>query len=253
MAVIPCCADLGKFRPDEAARAKVRGELGVGERDLVVVYSGSLGNWYLAGEMARFFAQVHARRPDARWLVLTPSDPAELAAHAARAGVPGDHLHFRRARPAEMPGLLAAGDMGLSFIQSCFSKTGSSPTKVAEYLASGLPVVLNADIGDQRDLAAERDCAVILGSYAGPELGVAAEQAIRLAARPRAERAAAAVLGATRHFSLDDLGVPRYEALYRALVAGPRRAGQGRVVGRGAARAPAGGDGSRMATSGSVA
>ena len=43
---------------------------------------------------------------------------------------------------------LRAADIGLSFIKPSYSKLASSPTKIAEYLASGLPIICNAGIGD---------------------------------------------------------------------------------------------------------
>src|SRR6185436_2282485 len=47
---------------------------------------------------------------------------------------------------------LAAADAGLSFIKRCESKVASSPTKNGEYLACGLPLILNAGIGDSDSL-----------------------------------------------------------------------------------------------------
>ena len=75
---------------------------------------------------------------------------------------PSSQPMSRAVPPAGMPAALVAGDVGLSFIQPCFSKTGSSPTKVAEYLACGLPVVVNAGIGDQGALAAEAPACTVM-------------------------------------------------------------------------------------------
>jgi glycosyltransferase involved in cell wall biosynthesis len=116
-----------------------------------------------------------------------------------------------------MPSFLSACDVGLSFILSSFSKAGSSPTKVAEYLACGIPVVLNGDIGDQADLAADRDAAVVIESFAEAHLVAAADRALALAGRPLGERIAAGRAAARERFDLETVGVARYERLYRAL------------------------------------
>jgi glycosyltransferase involved in cell wall biosynthesis len=50
--------------------------------------------------------------------------------------------------PQEVASYLSASDAGLAFIKPCFSKLASSPTKNAEYLACGLPIVINSDVGD---------------------------------------------------------------------------------------------------------
>lgn len=215
--VVPCCADLEKFDATAEERAASRAALGIADDQLVITYSGSLGTWYLEDEMARFVAQVQKRAPRAVWLVLTPGDAASLKARAVAHGIAESSLLLRKVPPPEMPRMLAAGDLGLSFIQSCFSKMGSSPTKVAEYLAMGMPVVVNADIGDQRDLSVEANAAITLEDFSDESLRGAAERATALAQVPYAQRRAVTRDVATRHFGLIEVGITRYAALYQEL------------------------------------
>lgn len=217
VAAIPCCVDMERFRFDLGARARLRPELGIDDR-LVLVYAGSLGSWYREPQLARF-AGILKRRAERRiaFLVLTPSPPEELVGLLEAEGLSRDEIVVRRARPQEMSGYLSAGDIGLSFIMSCFSKKGSSPTKVAEYLACGLPVVLNGDIGDQAELAADAEACVVLDGFADAELEDAADRALALAQRPLTERVAASRRVAEDRFGLEKVGVARYEELYRAL------------------------------------
>lgn len=224
--VVPCCVDLDRFSPDQASRTEARAELGVGDR-LVLLYSGSLSSWYLEDEMARFAAEVRAaakeRGLDVALVVLSPSPSEPFRAKLAARGFAGADVIVRKVAPARMAHFLRAGDIGMSFIQSCFSKKGSSPTKVAEYLASGLVVALNGDIGDQRDLAPETQACAVLGDYSDAELAGAAHRVVTLALAPYEQRSAETLRVARRHFSLSDVGVPRYERLYRALAAGTSR------------------------------
>lgn len=214
---IPCCVDLERFQFDEGARHALRNELGVDGR-LVVVYSGSLGGWYQERELATFVARVKraCRRPLA-FLVLTHHPTAELEVHLRSEGVTNDELVVRRVPPAQMAKHLSAGDLALSFIKGCFSKLGSSPTKVAEYLACGLPVVLNGDIGDQGDLAAEPDACVVLDSLSNDALADGVAPALALAERPLEHRIAATREVADRRFGLDRIGVARYARLYETI------------------------------------
>lgn len=218
--VIPCCVDLGKFKASAAERIRIRRELGL-EDAFTLVYSGSLGTWYLEPEMAEFANAVREllrkRGRRTAFLCLTPSAAASLRRHLEGGGFPSTDIITMRVKPASMPSYLNAGDCGLSFIQSCFSKKGSSPTKVAEYLACGNIAVVNGDIGDQADLAVEAHSCVVLPSFASADIAMAAQRAATIADVPFDRRVVATVDTARRHFGLEEVGVARYIRLYEAL------------------------------------
>lgn len=220
LSVIPCCVNMDRFSGAETKRIAARKALGFDEADLVVTYSGSLGTWYMEREMAQLFAHVRRSKPTAKFLLLSRSPTESFVRALAEEGVSASDMVVRGVTPDEMPDILPAGDIGVSFIKPCFSKVGSSPTKVAEYLASGMPVVVNASIGDQRDLASESGGAVVTEDFSRDALAAAATSARALATRPFAARAEATRDVARRHFGLAEIGVPRYQALYRALDSG---------------------------------
>src|SRR5207342_2062321 len=64
------------------------------------------------------------------------------------AGFGEGDLFIKKVQAAEIPRHLSAADIAVSFIKNCYSKQASSPTKNAEYLACGLPIIANAGIGD---------------------------------------------------------------------------------------------------------
>lgn len=208
--VIPCCADLSAFDPGRFDRARERSARGWdGRRVLAMV--GKLGQWYLDAEVARFFAA--ARRADARAFlqVLTPGPAHALRRALGEHGVPGDAFDVRAAAPHEVPAWLAAADAGLSLVLSAPSKRSSSPTKVGEYLGSGLPVVSTSGIGDcDRMLGEGRG--VVLPSLDDAALARAAGDLARLLDDPHtADRCRAF---AREELSLEAVGVPRYASVY---------------------------------------
>jgi len=57
-------------------------------------------------------------------------------------------VHVGRLAAGDVAAALRDADAGLSFVKPCVSKLASSPTKIGEYLAIGLPVVSTTGIGD---------------------------------------------------------------------------------------------------------
>jgi glycosyltransferase involved in cell wall biosynthesis len=212
--VIPTCVDVGRFSANEEARARWRAELGADDR-FVLIYSGTLGGWYLEEEMVRFYSALRRQRR-AIFALYTHSPTNRIEAAIARVGVPRDEFVVRRVAPGDMPAALTAADAAVSFIAPCFSKLGSSPTKTAEYLAIGLPTVLNRGVGDSDRLIDEVPAVIDAGGLAQEELERAAEELMALDVRALSESARRA---AVERFSIETVGLPRYIRLYQKLVA----------------------------------
>jgi glycosyltransferase involved in cell wall biosynthesis len=210
--VIPTCVDVTRFSASAEARARWRQELGAGSR-FVLVYAGTLGAWYCEEEMVRFYAALRRRRPS-RFALYTHSPTDRFDAALAAAQVPREEVVVRRVAPGEMPAALAAADAAVSFITPCFSKLGSSPTKTAEYLAMGLPTVLNRGIGDGNQLIDEVPAVIDAGGLGPEEIDRAAE---RLAAADVDALRESARRAAVERFSIDDVGIPRYRRLYERI------------------------------------
>jgi glycosyltransferase involved in cell wall biosynthesis len=210
--VIPCCADLERFRFSAESRAARRKELGL-EDAFVLVYSGSIGGWYLTEEMADFFAALLQVRDDAHFLWLTPGGHDRVHALMRERGVSAERYTVRASAPRDVASYLSTADAGVAFIKRCFSKLASSPTKTAEYLACGLPVVINAGVGDSDLLITEERVGALVsdfneGAYrrAGTEVfGMLSDvESVRAHTRRVAERL----------FDVRGVGLERYARLY---------------------------------------
>jgi glycosyltransferase involved in cell wall biosynthesis len=218
VAVIPCCVDLDRYSPDATARVEARRRLGwEGRRTLV--YAGKLGGDYLHGEMAALFATMLAHVADALFAIFTPSDPALMLRALADAGVPESRFQIGRLPPDEVPGVLAAADAGVALVRPSYSKKAMSPTKLGEYLAAGLPAVINAGIGDTATLLRRHDVGVVLPAFAPQARQLAVEQLVRLLSDPEAKSRCREA--ARQHFSLAAVGGPRYADLYARVLGEP--------------------------------
>jgi glycosyltransferase involved in cell wall biosynthesis len=183
--------------------------LNLGDR-LTLVYSGSLDGWYLTEEMADFFASVVQQRNDAHLLWLTMGSRERVRQLMSARGINEDNFSIHSVAPREMPAYLAAGDVGISFIKRCFSKLASSPTKNAEYLACGLPIVINAGIGDSDALPA-----ILIDDFNDRDFD-AAWIAIKEAVNdPNVRTKSRAV--AQKIFDLENVGAERYADLYKSV------------------------------------
>jgi len=208
-AVVPCCVDLSKFKFNEQERARLRAGLNLGER-LTLVYSGSLDGWYLTEQMADFFASMVRKRNDAHLLWLTMGSRERVRQLMSARGISEENFSIHSVAPKEMPSYLAAGDVGISFIKRCFSKLASSPTKNGEYLACGLPIVINTGIGDSDALSA-----ILIDDFSERDFD-AAWTAIEAAVNdPNVRTKARAV--AEEVFDLETVGAERYAHLYKSV------------------------------------
>jgi len=213
--VIPSCVDTARFRRDEEGRRRVRGILGAGPGSVLFVYAGSLGTWYMADEMASFVRAFRDRTGRAvRLLWLVNNEPRLAAAASSAAGLDPSEVHVRSVAPDEVPAHLSAADVGLALVRPTFSKKSSSPTKYAEYLAVGLPVVLSSGVGDSDEIARRGGGVALTFPSRDGALSARVDEVAALVERPREQYRNIAI----DLFDVDRVAIPEYRALYEELL-----------------------------------
>ncbi|MEW6468153.1 MAG: glycosyltransferase [Bacteroidota bacterium] len=214
--VIPCCVDLDHFSPERVTSEKLgglRNRLGIRESDFILSYIGSLGTWYMPDKMLLFFRELLQVRPNARFLFVTPDGAAGLIAAAGRAGLDRSRIIVTESSRGDMPAYIALSHLSVYFIQPLFSKKASSPTKMAEIMAMGIPAVINAGIGDTEQVMRDSGAGIVLSDLSEKTMRTAlAELDLLLGRDKRLLRASA-----KKHFSLDQ-GVERYDRVYNQVL-----------------------------------
>ncbi|HSF95380.1 MAG TPA: glycosyltransferase, partial [Thermohalobaculum sp.] len=132
----------------------------------------SLGMVYLLDEMLRVFGRLRSARPGARFLFIGHHSASDLVARARALGieVAEDEILVQPAEHGEVPGWLAAADLAIGLIKPSFSSLGVSLTKLGEYLACGLPVIVNRGIGDVGEIVERIDGGVVLSAMSDTEM-----------------------------------------------------------------------------------
>jgi glycosyltransferase involved in cell wall biosynthesis len=204
IAVIPTCADLGRFVPAQAPPAtRVIGCLGT-------VLSG----WFRLDWLASFLTVVAARDPEVRFELTTLDDPAAVRAALDPAGELGSRLTIAPSPQDKVQDVLQRQTASVMFFTDGLSKLGSSPTRMGEILGCGMPVLANDGVGDVAAIIRKHRVGVLAESAAPEAMAQAWDALLALLAEP--DIAARCRAAAEEVFSLE-AGTRAYAALYRAL------------------------------------
>ncbi|MBV9469463.1 MAG: glycosyltransferase family 4 protein, partial [Abitibacteriaceae bacterium] len=209
--VIPCCADLTQIQQQSSQREAMRQQLNLQDKT-VMVYVGKFGSWYMQSEMVDFFVAARKVIGNLHFLVLTQSDQQLIRNECSQRGIPISEYTVTKAAPSQVGAYLAAADFAISFIKACPSKIASSPTKLGEYMAAGLPVVCNPGIGDVDAIVTDNNVGVLTEDFTPQAYSIAAHQIQTLMRDAHVGERCHETAQATA--SLQEIGIPRYESLY---------------------------------------
>ncbi len=162
--VIPCAVDTDRFRPRNSKDTTLAEKLGIRDK-FVIVYVGSLGTWYMFGEMLDFFKTARKFIKNAHFLILTQTDKAYVRDFIKAKGLDEGSVTVGLTKPESVPDYLSICDIGIFFIKPVFSKLSSSPTKFAEYLSTALPVIMNSGIGDTEEVVTRYRSGAIIKKF----------------------------------------------------------------------------------------
>lgn len=209
--VIPCCVEVAAFLTNIATRANVRRSIGADGRH-VIVYTGSFGGWYLSDETYRLFSAAREVEPTVFIMVLTQRDARRVRDKLRGLGFEDNDLFVSSVAPTEIPRYLSAADLAVSFIKPCYSKQASSPTKNAEYLAAGLPMIANFGVGDVDELIETESVGVLIDRFDHDRY-----QAAILSVRSLGDIGERCREVARRRFDLPAIGGERYRRVYKRM------------------------------------
>ena len=215
VAVIPTCADLARFRPPEPEEReggspgpRVHGCIGT-----------ILSGWFRADWLAAWFNGLSREEPDARFEIITRDDPAAVRAAVDPRGVLRERLTIGPRAPRDMPEAIRGHDVSAMFYAGgAVSELGRAPTRMAEVLACGRPVVANSGVGDVARILREHRVGVLLEGPEPEDVMAAMRDLRQLLADP--ELPARCRTTAEALFSLE-AGTEAYRALYREILGEP--------------------------------
>jgi len=213
--VIPTCVDTNKYKFGQVKNKTLKERYGLGEK-FVFIYVGSLGTWYMLGEMIDFFRIARSKIPNAHFLILTQNPKSMVEKVITARGIGKEDFTIASSEPDAVPDHISLADAGVSFIKPCFSKQTSYPTKLGEYLASGLPTVINANVGDSEELIRNNKVGVVVNEFSDQAYMHAAKGLLSLFAKgdfvqQRARRVA------EQRLSLD-YGAEKYRRVYDSII-----------------------------------
>lgn len=214
--VVPCCVDTDLFSPDKTDPIKLqqlRRKFSVADDAFVLSYLGSTGTWYMTDEMMMFFKRMKQTYTQARFLFITGDDPELILKKAHEHGLQTSDIIIVKSSREEVPSYLTLSDLSIFFIRPVFSKKASSPTKQAELLSMGIPLICNTGVGDTDRIMADEKAGLVVQDFSDAEF----DKAISKIASLRKLDPGAIRQKAIESFNLET-GIEEYHRIYLRLM-----------------------------------
>lgn len=213
--VIPCCADMDHFDPMKITptiKMYWRKTLNIAPDEQIISYVGSIGTWYMTEEMLDFFKILLETTPKMRFLFITRDEPSEILDMARKKDIDLSKIRIQSGSRKDMPALISLSDYGIFFIKPAYSKKASSPTKQAEIMRLGIPLICNDLIGDTTYVINRYRAGVVLKEFS--------DQSYRETISKLSETSfdlKEIQKGAMDYYDLEK-GIDSYDKVYRSLI-----------------------------------
>ena len=158
--VIPCTLNTGfnAFTFSKEELINERTLMGFKADDVIMVYSGSTAGWQSFNTLGTILGNVLEKENHFKLLFLSGEDE-NIAGMKKR--FPGQ-VASKWVKHHEVQKVLAACDYGILFRENSVTNQVASPTKFAEYLSAGLPVIISENLGDYSDFVKIKKCGMVI-------------------------------------------------------------------------------------------
>ena len=212
--VIPTAVDLKTFGLDKnnGIHEDLKRTL---TNKFVFVYIGSLGTWYELDGLYNFFIKAKELITNEHLLILTKQyELADLK--RKEKGLDISDVTISQVPHKDIPDYLNKAHAGLAFYKPGYSRKGCCPIKVGEYLACGLPVIINEGVGDIDQIIRKEGVGAVIPSFIDSQYIEAINKIKELLKEPLVLKRRCRMV-AEDYFSLDK-GIEKYQQIYQKLL-----------------------------------
>jgi len=153
--VVPSCVDLDHFQGEQITESE----------DLSLVYLGSIGGRYDLASIGRFAATAVEADPSVNLRIFSKSDEDLVRSELAESGLDKDDWSLESVASKNVPSRLEECDAGIHFLKAGIGEIAGSPTKIGEYWAMGLPVIVTPMLGDVDSIVERNHVGVVVREH----------------------------------------------------------------------------------------
>ena len=160
--ISPCNADPNIFYYSEKVRNDFRKKLGLKTSQKVFVYSGALAApWHIPSKVFELFSKLQNIDNNYFFLILT-NDIQIAQKYLQQYKINKNCYKLFSLKNHEVGNYLNASDLGILLRKDMPVNNVASPSKFAEYLMTGLPVLITKNIGDFSNFVQKNNCGTVI-------------------------------------------------------------------------------------------
>lgn len=212
--VVPCCVDFNHFDMEVAKESEIKHlkeALKIPKWNYVLSYVGSLGARYMLREMLHFFKELKSIQPKASFLFISKSDTSEIEIICQEIDLDFSSICITSCEYSEIPRYISVGNASVFFIVTSFSGKAVSPTKQAEVMSLGLPILANTGLGDTDIILNRTGSGLVLNEFSTEEYQRQAQKLLNFNKSKTEIRESAKLF-----FTLES-GIEKYDSVYKNL------------------------------------
>ena len=148
--IMPCYVNIDHFNKILLKKElNINDTLNIPNNSKIICYLGSIGGFYLMNKMINFFTKLKKKYPEYYFLIITNHiQQANHEIHKIKKKNISDNIIVKSLDYDEVPLYLSKVNLSLFFLKETPARIGTFPIKFPEFLALGVPVICNSNVGD---------------------------------------------------------------------------------------------------------
>ena len=203
ISVIPTCVNTNAFY---SKNKKIK--------NFTLGYVGTASNWYNFDLVLEYFKQILLIDKNSKLMIINRNEHRYILSRIKIFNLPVKKIVLKSSNYSNIPSLINQMSVGIFFIRPTFSKKASCPTKLAEFLSCGVPIITGPRVGDVDVIIRKEKVGIILKSSSSANIKESLHKIIKLKKKKSTTKQCR--LTAKKYFSLLE-GTRKYNQIYSSI------------------------------------